>query len=44
MPWQDLTGDRQKTKEYDLKFRVWDKDKVDVPQEIVKTRDFYVEM
>ena len=34
----------KKTKEYDLKFRVWDKDKVDVPQEIVKTRDFYVEM
>ena len=34
----------KKTKEYDLKFRVWDKDKVDVPKEIVKTRDFYVEM
>lgn len=34
----------KKTKEYDLKFRVWEKDKVDVPEEIVKTRDFYVEM
>ena len=34
----------KKTKEYDLKFRVWDKDKVDVPKEIVKTRDYYVEM
>lgn len=34
----------KKTKEYDLKFRVWDKDNVDVPKEIVKTRDYYVEM
>ena len=34
----------KKTKEYDLKFRVWDKDKVDVPEEIIKTRDFYVTM
>lgn len=34
----------KKTKEYDLKFRVWDKDKVDVPEIIKKTRDFYVKM
>lgn len=34
----------KKTKEYDLKFKVWDKDKVDVPESIIKTRDFYVEM
>lgn len=34
----------KKIKEYDLKFRIWDKDKVKVPEEIVKTRDFYVEM
>ncbi len=34
----------KKTKEYDLKFRVWDKDKIEVPKEIVKTRDYYVEM
>ena len=34
----------KKTKEYDLKFRGWDKDKVDVPKEIGKTRDYYGEM
>ncbi len=34
----------KKTKEYDLKFRIWDKDKVEVPEIIKKTRDFYVEM
>lgn len=45
MQWQDITERKAKRqKEYDLKFRVWDKDKVDVPKEIVKTRDYYVEM
>lgn len=34
----------KKIKEYDLKFRVWNKDSVVVPEEIIKTRDFYVEM
>lgn len=34
----------RKIKEYDLKFRVWEKNKVDVPEAIKKTRDFYVEM
>lgn len=33
----------KKKKEYDLKFRVWDKDGVQVPQEIIDTRDFYVD-
>lgn len=32
----------KKLKEYDLKFRIWDKDKVEVPQQIVDTRDFYL--
>lgn len=32
----------KKCKEYDLKFRVWNKDKVEVPQEIIDTRDFYL--
>lgn len=31
----------KKNKEYSLKFRVWDKDEVDVPSEIIQTRDFY---
>ena len=31
----------KKNKEYALKFRVWEKDEIDVPQEIVQTRDFY---
>lgn len=34
----------KKQKEYDLKFRVWDKDGVEVPEEIVKTRRFYKDM
>lgn len=33
----------KKNKEYDLKFRVWQKDKVEVPQQIIDTRDFYLE-
>lgn len=33
----------KKRKEYDLKFRVWKKDKVEVPQEVIDTRDFYLE-
>lgn len=32
----------KKAKEYDLKFKVWQKDEIDVPQEIVDTRNFYV--
>ena len=31
----------KKLREYDLKFRVWQKDQVDVPEEIIATRDFY---
>ena len=31
----------KKLREYDLKFRVWQKDQVDVPEEITATRDFY---
>lgn len=31
----------KKLKEYDLKFRVWQKDKLEVPKEISDTRDFY---
>ena len=34
----------KKKKEYDLKFRVWEKDKVRIPEEIIKTRDFYVDL
>ncbi len=33
----------KKSKEYDIKFRVWQKDKVEVPQQILDTRDFYLE-
>lgn len=33
----------KKNKEYDLKFRVWQKDKVEVPQQIIDTRNFYLE-
>lgn len=33
----------KKVKEYDLKYKVWEKDGVDVPQEVRNTRDFYVE-
>lgn len=31
----------KKLREYELKFRVWQKDQVDVPEEITATRDFY---
>lgn len=31
----------KKNKEYELKYRVWIKDQVKVPEEIEKTRDFY---
>lgn len=31
----------KKNKEYELKFRVWEKDHINVPQEIIATRDFY---
>lgn len=34
----------KKKKEYDLKFRVWEKDKIRIPEEVVRTRDFYVDM
>ena len=31
----------KKLREYDLKFRVWEKDHVDVPAEIIQTKEFY---
>ncbi len=31
----------KKAKEYDLKFKVWNKDGIDVPPEIVETKDYY---
>lgn len=31
----------KKNREYELKFRIWQKDSVQVPEEIVATRDFY---
>ncbi len=34
----------KKTKEYDMKFRVWQKDGVKIPEQIIETRDFYVNM
>lgn len=34
----------KKQKEYDLKFRVWDKDGVEVPEEILETYKFYKDM
>lgn len=34
----------KKCREYDLKFRIWQKDQVEVPPEIVATRDFYQEL
>ena len=36
-------GRAKKNREYELKFRVWEKDHVTVPKEIVATRDFYKE-
>jgi hypothetical protein len=34
----------KKVREYDLKFRIWEKDQVEIPPEIVATRDFYKSM
>lgn len=34
----------KKKKEYDLKFKVWEKDGVDIPEEVVRTKEFYVDM
>lgn len=34
----------KKKKEYDLKFRVWEKDKIKIPEEVIRTRDFYVDL
>lgn len=33
----------KKMKEYDLKFKVWQKDEIEVPEEILETRKFYAE-
>ena len=33
----------KKAKEYDLKFRVWEKDGLEIPEEVVKTKEFYTE-
>lgn len=33
----------KKIKEYDLKFKVWEKDKLDIPKEVVDTKRFYTE-
>lgn len=33
----------KKMKEYDLKFKVWQKDEIEVPEEILQTRKFYAE-
>ncbi len=34
----------KKIKEYDLKFRVWEKDGVEIPPEVAETKRFYTEM
>lgn len=34
----------KKQREYDLKFRVWEKDEVEIPQEVIATRAFYREL
>lgn len=31
----------KKLREYDLKFRVWEKDRVEIPPEVVATKEFY---
>lgn len=36
-------GRVKKTREYDIKFRKWNKDRIEVPQEITDTRNFYLE-
>lgn len=33
----------KRAKEYDLKFRVWEKDGVEIPPEVIKTKEFYTE-
>ncbi len=33
----------KKIKEYDLKFKVWQKDDIEVPEEILETKRFYIE-
>lgn len=34
----------KKQREFDLKFRVWEKDGVEIPPEVIATREFYREM
>lgn len=34
----------KKAKEYDLKFKVWEKDQLEVPEEVVLTKKFYTEL
>lgn len=34
----------KKKKEYDLKFKVWEKDGVKVPEEVIRTKEYYVDM
>lgn len=34
----------KKAKEYDLKFKVWEKDQVEVPEEVISTKRFYTEL
>ncbi len=34
----------KKQREFDLKFRVWEKDEVEIPQEVIDTRAYYREM
>ena len=33
----------KRAKEYDLKFKVWEKDGLEVPPEVVATRKYYTE-
>ncbi|MDD7403265.1 MAG: cyclic nucleotide-binding domain-containing protein [Butyribacter sp.] len=34
----------KKTKEYDLKFKVWEKEQAEVPPEVIETKRFYTEL
>ena len=34
----------KKKKDYELKFKIWEKDGVKVPEEIIRTKEFYVDM
>ena len=34
----------KKKKEYDLKFKVWEKDGIEIPEEVIRTKEFYVDM